>query len=35
VPSETKTSKKRQAAAEPTAAPQEAANQLLQNFLGN
>jgi len=34
-PSETKTSKKRQAAAEPTAAPQEAANQLLQNFLGN
>ena len=34
-PSETKKSKKRQAAAEPTAAPQEAANQLLQNFLGN
>ena len=34
-PSETKTSKKRQAAAEQTAAPQEAANQLLQNFLGN
>jgi len=34
-PSETKTSKKRQAAAVPTAAPQEAANQLLQNFLGN
>jgi len=34
-PSETKTSKKRQAAAEPTAAPQEVANQLLQNFLGN
>ena len=34
-PSEPKKSKKRQAAAEPTAAPQEAANQLLQNFLGN
>ena len=34
-PSETKKSKKRQAAAEPSAAPQEAANQLLQNFLGN
>ena len=34
-PSETKKSKKRQAVAEPSAAPQEAANQLLQNFLGN
>jgi AsmA protein len=34
-PSESKKSKKRQAAAEPSAAPQEAANQLLQNFLGN
>ena len=34
-PAETKKSKKRQAAAEPGPAPQEAANQLLQNFLGN
>ncbi len=34
-PAETKKSKKRQAAAEPSAAPQQAANQLLQNFLGN
>jgi AsmA protein len=35
VPPETKKGKKRQAAAEPAPAPEEAANQLLQNFLGN
>ena len=34
-PPETKKGKKRQAAAEPGPAPEQAAKQFLQNFLGN
>jgi len=34
-PAETKKGKKRQAAAEPAPAPEAAAQQLMQNFLGN
>jgi AsmA protein len=35
LPAETKKNKKRQAAAEPSPAPHDAARQLMQNFLGN